>query len=382
MVRHCAGLPLAIIVLGGVLARKNSLNEWETVSESVKSYLKRGKGQGIEDVLELSYDDLPPYLRSCFLYLSHFSEDYEISTKRLIQLWVAECIVLSNQNERNGGKIVEDVAKCYLIELTERCMIQVGERDALSKIKTCCMHDLMRDLCLSKAKEENFLCIVDHLSGNQFGKDFSSPTIRGVRRVEAHVFPQVQCIKSPHLRSFSFLFEFTPKQTKALTNPKIVEPNLLDLLRLNHMLWRSWTHMFNNFKLLRVLNFEGRFGDAGVNLSSDIEIGKLPEYHHFSSNIADIYLRICNLVEDPMPTLGRLPNLRILKVYKHAFTGKEMACCTQSFVKLDFLSIRRLHNLEEWKVDEGAMPALRHLKIYKCKNLEMLPNGLRSTNVF
>ncbi|EOY13110.1 CC-NBS-LRR class disease resistance protein [Theobroma cacao] len=566
MVRHCAGLPLAIIVLGGVLARKNSLNEWQTVSENVKSYLKRGKGQGIEDVLELSYDNLPPYLRSCFLYLSNFTEDYEISAKRLIQLWVAEGIVFSNQNERNGGKIVEDVAEYYLIELAERCMIQVGERDALSKIQTCRMHDLMRDLCLSKAKEENFLCIVDHSSGNQFGKDFSSCTIRGVRRVAAHVFPQVQCIKSPHLRSFLFSFEFSAEQTKALTNPKMLMManyifehdkemwNLIlwiYILRLKYILWRSWTYMFNSFKLLRVLNFEGCFCDAGFNLSSDIgnlihlrflcleglcfynlklpaslgnlrclqtldlrvdsyvglngisgrpiyvpnviwrmkqlrhlylpkhcdrktklklctlknlltlanfntrncyvgdlhnmmnlrdlqifgsfhiedfedlgknpailgnnnilrsltltienveipdprhvthlifgcaniyelrlvlKIGKLPEYHHFSSNIASIYLRICNLVEDPMPTLGRLPKFRILKIREDAFTGKEMACSAQSFVKLDFLSIYRLHNLEEWKVDEGAMPALRHLEIYKCKNLKMLSDGLR-----
>ncbi|EOY13107.1 Disease resistance protein family [Theobroma cacao] len=78
-----------------------------------------------------------------------------------------------------------------------------------------------------------------------------------------------------------------------------------------------------------------------------------------------------------MQTLGRLPNLRILKVHRDAFTGKEMACSAQSFAKLDFLSIYRLHNLEEWKVDEGAMPALRHLEIFECKNLKMLPNGLR-----
>ncbi|WRX29135.1 NB-ARC - like 10 [Theobroma cacao] len=120
------------------------------------------------------------------------------------------------------------------------------------------------------------------------------------------------------------------------------------------------------------------FGCANIyELRLVLKIGKLPEYHHFSSNIASMYLRICNLVEDPMPTLGRLPNLRILKVREDAFTGKEMACSAQSFVKLDFLSIYRLHNLEEWKVDEGAMPALRHLEIFECKNLKMLPNGLR-----
>ncbi|XVF78619.1 hypothetical protein PTKIN_Ptkin14bG0149200 [Pterospermum kingtungense] len=89
MVKHCAGLPLAIVVLGGILAAKSSFTEWQIVYENVKSYLKRWKGpQGIEEALALSYDDLPSYLRSCFLYSSHFPEDYEINAHKLIQFWV------------------------------------------------------------------------------------------------------------------------------------------------------------------------------------------------------------------------------------------------------------------------------------------------------
>ncbi|KAK5786813.1 hypothetical protein PVK06_041459 [Gossypium arboreum] len=125
MVKNCAGLPLAIIILGGILATKYpSLTEWLKVSANVKSYLKNDKGEVLRDVLSLSYDDLPPYLRPCFLYLSHFPEDYEISVDRLIQLLVAEGIVSSKQ-EADEGQIVEDVAEGYLMELAERCMIQV-----------------------------------------------------------------------------------------------------------------------------------------------------------------------------------------------------------------------------------------------------------------
>ncbi|KAE8694494.1 CC-NBS-LRR class disease resistance protein [Hibiscus syriacus] len=65
MVKHCAGLPLAIVTLGGILVTKdNSLNEWM-------------KG-----------------------------------------------IVSSKQDERDGGEIAEDLAERYLMELVERCMIQ------------------------------------------------------------------------------------------------------------------------------------------------------------------------------------------------------------------------------------------------------------------
>ncbi|PPS04708.1 hypothetical protein GOBAR_AA15956 [Gossypium barbadense] len=179
MVKRCAGLPLAIIVLGGILATKNnSLLEWQKVFANVKLYLKSGKAQGPEDVLALSYDDFPPYLRLCFLYLSHFPEDYEILADRLIQLWVAEGIVSSKQEEGDEGQIAEDVAEGYLMELAERCMIQVRERDI--KIRSFQMHDLMRDVCLSKAKQEKFFYIADQSNACQLS------TIGRVRRVSVH----------------------------------------------------------------------------------------------------------------------------------------------------------------------------------------------------
>ncbi|XVF78622.1 hypothetical protein PTKIN_Ptkin14bG0149500 [Pterospermum kingtungense] len=107
MIKHCAGLPLAIIVVGGILATKSSLNEWRIVYENIKSYLKKGTGQEIEEVLALSYDDLRP----CFLYLSRFPEDYEINANRLIQLWAADGFVSSKQDEENGAEIIEDAAE-------------------------------------------------------------------------------------------------------------------------------------------------------------------------------------------------------------------------------------------------------------------------------
>ncbi|KAL1145992.1 hypothetical protein V6Z11_A11G339000 [Gossypium hirsutum] len=284
MVKHCAGLPLAIVVLGGILATKNnSLNEWQKISDNVKSYLKKGKNQRPVDVLALSYDDLPPYLRPCFLYLSHFPEDYMIDVDRLIQLWGAEGIVSSKQEEREGGEIVEDVAESYLMELVERCMIQVRERDvATSKVKTIQMHDLMRDLCLSKAKQENFIFIVDRSNSS------SLSMIQKVRRVSVHEFFFIQCIKSPNTRSLLFFNEFFLKEALEKYLPlevlnyveehaKVWNPLFLILMIsiAGTALLKSqgiWRYMFNNFKLLRVLNYEERTGDnlAAFKLPSDI----------------------------------------------------------------------------------------------------------------
>ncbi|KAL0356278.1 UNVERIFIED_CONTAM: putative late blight resistance proteinR1A-4 [Sesamum radiatum] len=72
---QCNGLPLAIVVIGGVLAKTFSapndmvanINAWTKVSNSVTTYFKDPQGQ-MEKIIALSYDKLPYHLRACFLY--------------------------------------------------------------------------------------------------------------------------------------------------------------------------------------------------------------------------------------------------------------------------------------------------------------------------
>ncbi|TYH46635.1 hypothetical protein ES332_D11G351600v1 [Gossypium tomentosum] len=313
IVKHCAGLPLAIIILGGILATKYpSLTEWLKVSANVKSYLNNNKCEVLRDVLALSYDDLPPYLRPCFLYLSHFPEDYEIPVDRLIQLWVAEGIVSSKQEEGDEGQIAEDVAEGYLLELAERCMIQVRERDiATLKIRSFQMHDLMRDVCLSKAKQEKFLYIADQSNACQLS------TIGRVRRVSAHKFFWIQCIKSPRLRSLLFFDEFLPREEMDKFLPLTIQSYIKNQYELHIPLicflalfaWTVlatklrgiWKYMFNNFNFLRVLDYE-RGGAAGC---------KLPNYIGKLIHLRFLRLRGLDFKSSKLPS--SLGNLRCLQ---------------------------------------------------------------------
>ncbi|MBA0673695.1 hypothetical protein Goklo_007485, partial [Gossypium klotzschianum] len=151
-------------------------------------------------------------------------------------------------------------------------------------------------------------------------------------------------------------------------------------------------------KLLTLVNFNTKncylkdlinmtnLRELRINLSFNIEnfnekdigakISKLPDYRYFSSHLAYIRLYYCLLEEDPMPTLKKLPNLRILE-FERSFVGKEMFCSAPGFPKLESVILVELHKLEEWKVDEGAMPSLQRLVIRSCPRLKMLPEGLR-----
>ncbi|XP_022865474.1 putative disease resistance RPP13-like protein 3, partial [Olea europaea var. sylvestris] len=118
----CKGLPLALVVIGGVLfkAEKTRAN-WEYVAENVKSAVT-GNDDDFMEILSWSYNRLPHRLRACFLYMGVFPEDYVIRVSHLIRLWVAEGFLRPNTH-----KSLEEVAKEYLEELIDRNLIMVRD---------------------------------------------------------------------------------------------------------------------------------------------------------------------------------------------------------------------------------------------------------------
>ncbi|CAL5441616.1 unnamed protein product [Camellia sinensis] len=216
MVKLCAGLPLAIIVLGGLLATKHTLREWEVVCQNVCSHKWNDDpiqhDNEVSKVLALSYHDLPYQLKPCFLYFGHFPEDYGIDAKRLYFLWIADGIIVDG--DRVGDETILDVAKRYLGALAQRCMVQVEVEEYTQRINYCRIHDLMLELCLSKAKINDFLGII-HIQretdlANCFSTTTSTTTAPKIRKLAIHLNRDVERVILPesettkHLRSILF----------------------------------------------------------------------------------------------------------------------------------------------------------------------------------
>ncbi|CDP22185.1 unnamed protein product [Coffea canephora] len=154
---RCDGLPLAITVIGGLLLAKKKLkSEWEKILNNFSTYLSRSQS-GVSAILELSYADLPANLKFCFLYLGLFPEDSVISVRKLIHMWVAEGIM----QKRDTENLEETAAYDDVEELASRNMVQVAEMTVDERIKSCRVHDLLREVAIRKAKDENFFQIHD-----------------------------------------------------------------------------------------------------------------------------------------------------------------------------------------------------------------------------
>ncbi|KAL3517067.1 hypothetical protein ACH5RR_023969 [Cinchona calisaya] len=154
--QQCKGLPLAVVAVAGLLKRTEKRQEWwKRIAESLSSQIINDPEAQCMKILELSYKHLPESLKACFLYLGAFLEDKDIPVSKLIRFWLAEGFI-----ENTELMSLEDVAEDYLMDLINRSLVIISKRGSNGKVKACRLHDLIRDLCQSKAKEENFLQLV------------------------------------------------------------------------------------------------------------------------------------------------------------------------------------------------------------------------------
>uniref|UniRef100_A0A0E0LXF7 Uncharacterized protein n=1 Tax=Oryza punctata TaxID=4537 RepID=A0A0E0LXF7_ORYPU len=156
ILKKCGGLPLAIVTIGGFLANQpKSALAWRKLNEHVNAELEMNpKLETIKTVLLKSYDGLPYHLKSCFLYLSIFPEDYKVSQKRLMQRWIAEDYTMEMR-----GKSKKEIAHDIFMELISRSMILLAQKsiEVERGIDYCQLHDLMREISITKSMEENLV---------------------------------------------------------------------------------------------------------------------------------------------------------------------------------------------------------------------------------
>ncbi|XP_073126398.1 putative late blight resistance protein homolog R1C-3 [Henckelia pumila] len=104
------------------------------------------------EILYLSYKHLPVHLKPCFLYMATYPEDSKMRISELVKLWVAEGILKPMRS-----RSLEEIAEDNLKDLIDRNLIMIHSYWFSNKMRTCTIHDLLRDLSIREALKENFL---------------------------------------------------------------------------------------------------------------------------------------------------------------------------------------------------------------------------------
>ncbi|KAA8538986.1 hypothetical protein F0562_025678 [Nyssa sinensis] len=297
ILKKCEGLPLAIVAVGGLLSSKDKSKtfEWEVIHRSLVAELEINDSlKNLMKILSLSYNDLPHYLKCCFLYMAIFPEDDLIEPMRLIRLWTAEGFV-----EVREGMTLEEVAECYLNELINRSLVQIAETTTDGRVRRCRIHDLLREHIISKSRDLNFV------------------TIMGEHKMELHE-------KIRRLSIHSAL-------DNALPNKGISHLRSLFIFGTSSLSNSSMQLLPTAFKLLKVLDFKGaplkKFPDEVANL-----------FH-----LRYLSLRSTNMCEIPA-SIEKLQNLQTLDL-KYTYICK---------LPVQILKLKQLRHLLVYRYFEGS----------------------------
>ncbi|XP_057781312.1 probable disease resistance protein At1g58602 [Salvia miltiorrhiza] len=354
MVKKCGYLPLAICLLGGVLRKTNSMMEWKLVKE----FIYRDEKE-IDGVLNLSYESLPYYLKSCFLYMGIFQEDEDIYVHNLYMMWIAQGMISIGDKD----KTLIEIAELYLGELASRSIVQVKIYDGVTpgrRYSSCKLHDVVRELCLKLGRSEDFG--VQSLE-YQSGKASSHRKIRHLAihfRKEVQVEPDELTLTwgedgSEHLRSLQMFSHI---------NSGVVEfppQGIVD---------------FQKFKLLRDLSmvgfkFEGRKLSKGI--TSLVHLRRLClercDFDKLPSSIRNlVYMDTLDLtysmnvgVPNVFKKMVRLKHL-VLPNYDEEKIGSYRLTLDEGVIELEILL-----NLDSRVHDLKCMNKMKNLRTFSTK---------------
>ncbi|KAI9078961.1 hypothetical protein K1719_039110 [Acacia pycnantha] len=280
--KKCAGVPLAIKVMGGLLRDSRVMggllreSDWEAILEG--DFWKSCKdSNSIMPILKLSYDHLASELKQCFVYCSLYPKDWVYRKDELIDLWMAQ------------GFLEYDEGEKYVRILLMKSFLQDDQRDELGEIECFKMHDLMHDLCESIASSDDCL----YVEGR-----------KNVVRCPIHAsFEEYNSNSLRHISNPCRLRTFLEIKEKS-------ERNLVDLfvferlrsLDLSGYDMRDLPESIGKMRHLRYLNLSG------------CELTCLPKSISDLVNLQTLRLQWCDSLEFSIDIITKLINLRRLDI--------------------------------------------------------------------
>ncbi|KAF3622060.1 putative E3 ubiquitin-protein ligase UPL5-like [Capsicum annuum] len=381
----CYGLPLNTVLFGSLLSIKKGANCLDYLQQILNSQINWKR----EDIVSLSYADLPYHLKQCVLYLVLFPKEYDIPVRRLLRLWLSEGFVECKPD------IPEDMVQENFDNLVKHSDIQVERKDSPAKEVGSLLSriigkgfGLLRVLDLEGVYKpslpENLgdLFLLIYLGLRWTFLDSLPSSVGDLPYLETLDIPVKNGLDQLcHLRESGITFRLN---------------NCEDLL--------NWISGLTSLQSLRLrskndVGHPSHFGGKLLSLSSLSKLShlnllrklpKLPE--NLPQGLKVLTLSLSKLTEDPMPILGKLRQLNVLRLLSDSYMGKKMVCPQGGFEELRVLKLwnlknleewnmeergmEKLKNMEEWNVEERSMEKFKEINIRCCNKLMSIPSGL------
>ncbi|RCV37468.1 hypothetical protein SETIT_8G065300v2 [Setaria italica] len=345
IVRRCGCLPLGIKVIARVLASKDQTeNEWKKILRKDAWSMSKLHSE-VTSALYLSYEDLPHYLKQCFVYFAMFPEDSVILRDDLVRMWVAERFI-----DEQDGQLLEDTAEEYYYELIYRNLLEPDY--LIADLSKCRMHDLLRQLACHLSREE---CFVGDPESRTVSVMSKFRRISVVTTKDMVVLPSIdkEQYKVRTLRT-------SHKKSTRVDNTIFRKLQCIGVLDLTNSVIQGIPDCIGRLIHLRLLDLDGS------------DISSLPESICCLINLQILNLQGCVALYSLPLGITRLCNLRRL-----GLAGSPINQVPKGIAKLKFLndlqgfpvgggSDNSARMQDGWNLDElGPLSQLRNLRIIK-----------------
>nr|ULP54362.1 ZAR1 [Liriodendron chinense] len=360
MVEKCGGLPLAIKAVGGMMLCKSpSFDEWRRIADNFRDELAEND-DSVMASLQLSYDELPAHLKSCFLSFSIYPEDCVIMKEQLVHWWIGEGFVPM----RNGRLTIELGEACFL-GLRNRCLVEAADKTYNGKVLTCKIHDLVRDLVIKIAKEEGF-CRLDSTRSRRLGlrscidrrllqtnsklRAFLSTTKTGeankVSSSDARWFREIQYLRVLDL------------------SKSIFDTHLKDIFsQIGSLKLLTYLSLQNTHPMIEVPHSIGKLSNLQVlDLSYCHNLKTLPPYITTLEKLTILDVSNCGSLEYMPKGLGKLSNLQVLLGFKPSGPSCSGGCRVVELKKLTQLKSLEMRITRGDEIADDELDVLSHLQ--------------------
>ncbi|XP_059440347.1 disease resistance RPP13-like protein 4 [Corylus avellana] len=363
IVEKCKGLPLAIKVVGGMMLCKPSrYQEWKRILDHFRNELAENDDseRGLMASLQLSYNELPPHLKSCFLCFSVYPEDCVISKEQLVHWWIGECFV-----PLRSGRLITEAGEDCFTGLTNRCLIEVVDKTYNGTIYTCTIHDMLRDLVLKIANEYAFfkqdgtscrhLGITSNLDSKQHQK------LRAL--LSTTKTAEVNKIKSNTAKALCMSHYLRVLDVSKSVFKTSISSILNQIGSLQHL---AYLNLSNTHPLVQLPPSLEKLGNLQIlDVSHCQNIKLLPSYIVTFKKLTVLNVSHCGSLECFPKGLGRLSNLEVLLGFRPARSSQEKGCRIgelKNLAKLRMLSIQITRADEIRDSEVNALVGLQELQ--------------------
>ncbi|KAL0318561.1 UNVERIFIED_CONTAM: putative late blight resistance proteinR1B-11 [Sesamum angustifolium] len=325
-----------------------------------------------------------------------FSEkiDEGLSTN---QLWVANGYL-----KPQSGKNLEAIAMEYLEDLIDRNLILISERTRSGRIRSCSIHDLLRNLCLRESKKDHFvrvsktqrIRILPEEKNVCFRCGERASLQESIDVPEILVGSRLTLVASglvcdtckemhQHLGKLRWVKVFGQSCEKLRQHTKL---RFIDVVTIAFRCHTQDTTALENLQTLSTMhNFRctKEVFERIPNLKKlKARYLNVKEWSYYClDNLGHLQrLESLSLIAEEflenMTIIGSsLPNLEVLKLFGNAFRGPEWSPVEGQFPRLKVLFILD-NDLVSWRADDIHFPILESLFLGQMKKLEEIPSGI------